>query len=83
MIDEQIGQIHTALHEQGLQLATLVAEVKSTNERLFGVGDTPGIFGIVASHSKTLGYIKGAGGVLGLLWSAVVAIFAAKLKGHH
>lgn len=83
MTDEQINQITGALNAQGVQLAVLAQEVKNTNERLFGIGDTPGIFGVVASHSTTLGYLKGAAGVLGLLWSAAVAIFAAKLKGHH
>jgi hypothetical protein len=73
---------NNVMHTQGLALATLVQETKSTNERLFGVGDTPGIFSVVAKHHTQLGYIKGAAGVLSLLWTALVAIFVAKIKHH-
>ena len=71
------------MHEHGRQMATLVGEVKSTNERLFGVGNTPGIFAVVAGHSRQLGYFKGAAGVLAMLWTAAVAIFASMVKAHH
>jgi hypothetical protein len=38
---------------------------------------------VVAEHSKQLGMMKGIGGVLALLWSGLVAVFAATIKAHH
>ena len=77
------------LHAQGVQLATLIVELKSTNERLFGVGNTPGVVSVVVDHSKQLsgfgrqlGYVKGAAGVLTFLWSALVAIVVARISHH-
>lgn len=70
------------LHEQGVQLATIAQHQKDTAERLFGVGNTPGLFSVVMSHNKQLGYMKGAAGILTLFWSGAIAILAAMIKGH-
>lgn len=71
------------MHQHGVQMATLVQESKSTNERLFGVGTTPGIFAVVARHHTQLGYMKGAAAILSMLWAAAIAIVASLVKGGH
>ena len=70
------------MHEQGLAMATLIQECKGTNERLFGTGNTPGLFSVVMKHDRQLGYMKGAAGLITLLWSAAVAFFVAKVSHH-
>lgn len=89
-IFQTLQEQNRTMHEQGLQLATLIQETKSTNERLFGTGNTPGLFNVVMDHNKELGrinkqlgYAKGAAGILTLLWSGAIAIIASLIKGGH
>jgi hypothetical protein len=70
-------RIFDLLQTHGIQLARIEALQEMTKERM------DHLIPVVAEHSKQLGMMKGIGGVLALLWSGLVAVFAATIKAHH
>ena len=70
-------RIFDLLQTHGVQLARIEALQEMTKERM------DHLIPVVAEHSKKLGMMKGIGGVLALLWSGLVAVFAATIKAHH
>jgi len=70
-------RIFDLLQTHGVQLARIEALQEMTKERM------DHLIPVVAEHSKQLGMMKGIGGVLALLWSGLVAVFAATIKAHH
>jgi hypothetical protein len=70
-------RIFDLLQAHGIQLARIEALQEMTKERM------DHLIPVVAEHSKQLGMMKGIGGVLALLWSGLVAVFAATIKAHH
>jgi hypothetical protein len=70
-------RIFDLLQTHGVQLARIEALQEMTKEHM------DHLIPVVAEHSKQLGMMKGIGGVLALLWSGLVAVFAATIKAHH
>ena len=87
MSPNDTDRLYSLLMEQTSTLAKISQSQDDLKERLFGASGNPGIiqhFGTeLGDHSKQLGYIKGAVAAITLIWTTVVAIVAAVIKGHH
>ena len=87
MSPNDTDRLYSLLMEQTSTLAKISQSQEDLRERLFGADGNPGIiqhFGTeLGDHSKQLGYIKGAVAAITLIWTTVVAIVAAVIKGHH
>ena len=87
MMTSDTDRIYDLLMLQTGTLAKIEQSQEDLKERLFGASGNPGIiqhFGTeLGDHSKQLGYIKGAVAAITLIWTTVVAIAAAVIKGHH
>lgn len=70
-------RIFDLLQEHTVLLTRIGTRQETSEERM------DRLIPVVAEHSKQLGYAKGAAAILAMLWTGVVAIFAALIKGHH
>ena len=90
MTTDNVDRILSVLREQNKVLAThgeALARVEviqsGIRDILHGVNSQPGLIGAVARHSQQLNIYRGVGALLALLWSGLVAVFAATIKAHH
>lgn len=84
-------RIYDILQRQGETLARIDQSQQDTRERLFGANGQPGALhflqneiaetnAVVAKHGKQLQFWRGAIAVVGIIWTALVAMAAVIIK---